>query len=187
MTDEERRKRNEYLAEWRANHPEKARADSRANYAAKREENVLKKRAYNAARREEIRAKSKEYRAANLTKVLERSSKYRDRNRSALREKNRAYAKANKHAVNARTMTRIARKFRATPAWADQCEIKKVYDLAVRLSERTGVPHVVDHFYPLRGKTVCGLHVHENLRAIPQTENLRKANRHPDQVYGARV
>ena len=64
-----------------------------------------------------------------------------------------------------------------TPAWADKERISEVYALAVKLTEQSGLPHHVDHEIPLRGRRVSGLHVHDNLRVITATENLRKRNK----------
>lgn len=66
---------------------------------------------------------------------------------------------------------------RRTPAWANQEAIRAIYDLAHRLTDETGVPHHVDHEIPLQGELVSGLHVENNLRVIPATENIRKRNK----------
>ena len=59
----------------------------------------------------------------------------------------------------------------ATPAWADMKAIKKIY------TEAKATRLTVDHIVPLRGKTVCGLHVETNLRLITRGQNSRKGNR----------
>lgn len=53
----------------------------------------------------------------------------------------------------------------------------EIYIEAQRITLSTGIPHEVDHIIPLRGRLVSGLHVHENLRIIPRTENRKKGNR----------
>ena len=68
---------------------------------------------------------------------------------------------------------RAAMQF-ATPAWANRKAIRKIYAEAKLLTEKTGVPHEVDHIVPIQGATVCGLHVEHNLQILPKTDNVRK-------------
>ena len=72
---------------------------------------------------------------------------------------------------------RRACKMQRTPAWADHAAIASVYAEAARLTRKTGIQHHVDHIIPLQGKTVSGLHVANNLRAIPAADNLKKHNK----------
>jgi hypothetical protein len=72
---------------------------------------------------------------------------------------------------------RRTEKLKRSPVWADQAAIAAVYAEAQRLTVQTGTVHHVDHFYPLQGKNVSGLHVAGNLRVIPALQNLRKGNR----------
>jgi len=72
---------------------------------------------------------------------------------------------------------RAAQKQR-TPKWANHSAIKEIYKEAKKLNM------TVDHYYPLCGETVSGLHVENNLRVIPQKENDMKSNKHPDEFYG---
>ena len=72
------------------------------------------------------------------------------------------------------------RRFRdATPKWLTKEHkraIRQLYIDAMTVSRVTGVPYVVDHFIPLLGSTVSGLHVPWNLRVITREENLAKSN-----------
>lgn len=96
-------------------------------------------------------------------------------------EKVKAHARANRQRnpdkQSAKTMRRNAQKIQATPSWASAQAIARHYESARHLTEVTGHVHHVDHIVPLRGKTVCGLHVEHNLRVVPHYINTRKSNR----------
>lgn len=87
------------------------------------------------------------------------------------------WAKSNAHLVRSNQARRNARKLHATPSWANQESIKAIYAKAVELTALTGVPHEVDHIYPLQGRLVCGLHCEKNLQVLTQFENIQKLNR----------
>jgi hypothetical protein len=88
------------------------------------------------------------------------------------------YAKANPEKRNARNMARYAATIAPQmPTWADQRKIETIYAIADFLTDRTGIDHQVDHVYPLKGKTMCGLHTHHNMRVITALDNQRKGNR----------
>jgi hypothetical protein len=70
-----------------------------------------------------------------------------------------------------------------SPEWVDRGELQAFYAEARRLTETTGVRHVVDHDVPLNHPFVCGLHVPWNLRVVPWRVNATKGNRfNPDQM-----
>jgi HrpA-like RNA helicase len=91
------------------------------------------------------------------------------------------WAKNNPEKIRSKSRARQAGKIKATPQWSDRYRCDAVYAEAARLEAQTGQKYHVDHIVPLNSKIVCGLHVPENLRAIPAIENIRKHNRHwPD-------
>lgn len=122
-------------------------------------------------------AVKKEYRAANPERIAEIAKLSRIRNPLASKEKCRARYQAKKHEYIAANKKRKADQISLTPSWADLDAIKRIYKVASRITAVTGIPHHVDHCYPLRGKMVCGLHVEHNLRVITAAENMAKYNK----------
>ena len=53
----------------------------------------------------------------------------------------------------------------------------EAHDLRKRRNLITGFDWHVDHIIPLKGKTMCGLHIWSNLQVIPKILNLRKGNK----------
>jgi hypothetical protein len=127
--------------------------------------------AYHKKRRqekyEEIRQKDLEYKAKNKDRRYHYNKKYREENAEAVRLYQANYQAKRRADVNNRT-----------PSWADLDKIRDVYAWAKLATAVTGVDHHVDHVVPIKGKTVSGLHVENNLRVIPWWENLEKSNRH---------
>jgi hypothetical protein len=91
--------------------------------------------------------------------------------------KQRAVLKAKWNRYALYTANYRASKKQRTPSWADITKMEELY----RIASESGM--TVDHYYPLNGTTVSGLHVETNLRIIPQSENDSKGNKHPEEFY----
>lgn len=139
------------------------------------------------------RASCKKTYENNKGKVLARAAIYRAAHRDEEHANRVAHYQRNKeHVAKVTKAYRLAHpdlynaafaKLRAgesMPPWADQSEILKFYTEATRLTRETGIPHEVDHIYPVKSKTSCGLHLPWNLQVLTRAENRKKANRLPE-------
>jgi 5-methylcytosine-specific restriction endonuclease McrA len=73
-----------------------------------------------------------------------------------------------------------ARKLNASPSWLtneQKSQIDSIYWLARLQQELNDEQYHVDHIVPLKGKTVCGLHVPWNLQILSAKKNMTKGNR----------
>ena len=113
----------------------------------------------------------------NKDKIQKYSKKSYYKHVEKNRNRARAWQKENKARVTANVAKRTALKKQAIPSWANLETIKKIYQEAIVLTKATGVPHEVDHIYPLQSKYMCGLHVENNLQILTKKENLSKGNR----------
>lgn len=161
------------------------------------------KKAYDKKWAEDNRERSRAIKAAWKARNPDADKVYREKNLAVLKEKARAkhlrtaernctrareWIKANPERVRANKRAYYERrrgdlilyarqreihvlKF-ATPSWANRKNISEIYKQAGELGMH------VDHVIPLRGKTVCGLHVENNLQLLTPKENMSKGNKY---------
>lgn len=135
--------------------------------------------------------KARRYRETNAERVAASRMRWLQANKERARELERRWHQNNPDWRRSRYRADYERRYaklaikwaarrmwcsQATPAWADMEKIEGIYRQAGRM-RKAGFDVHVDHIVPLRGEQVCGLHVHNNLRIIPATDNLVKGNR----------
>lgn len=139
-----------------------------------REQNIERERRRDLARYPARRDEKRAYNAGYYESKKARIKAAVDARRQRLKDTSEFRA-----ANAARQAKRNAIKHQATPPWADHQKIRAVYAWAKHL-EPLGINCEVDHIVPLRGKNVCGLHVHDNLRVVIDVENRSKGARMMD-------
>jgi len=106
---------------------------------------------------------------------------WRDKNPNKVAEINlkagKKWAKNNKGKRLATVRARQLAKKQRTPLWADRFAIEEIYKESARLTAETGIKHEVDHYYPLQGSGVSGLHVENNLQILTRSKNRSKGNK----------
>lgn len=163
-------------AKYRSENADKVKAANAEYYDKHRNEILEQKKEYYLENRSEILSDKVVYHETNREKILEYRQKYRKENIEKIKE----WEINNKHIIAKNAANRRARKLKATPNWLtedEKMEILGLYFLCKIITEDTGIQHNVDHIVPLKGKTVCGLHVPWNLQIISAEENFRKSNR----------
>jgi hypothetical protein len=106
----------------------------------------------------------------NHEKEINRTREKWRSNPNKVKRTNKNWADKNPGIWNYYSSIRRCRIRQAIPPWANLQEIKEFYKNCPK-------GYHVDHIIPLKGKTVCGLHVINNLQYLPAKENLKKFNR----------
>jgi hypothetical protein len=168
---------------WKDENREAMNARRRAAYAASIERERAyqrnKKKAKYALNPQKYRDLARRDRAKPGVKQREAAFKkvWAERNRDRLKATARRWYQRNlAHARLKLAISQAFRRQRRVP-WANQEVIAAFYAEAALLTRTTGRIHVVDHIIPLKGRTVSGLHVENNLRIVERFENARKANK----------
>lgn len=137
---------------WRIKNLEKARAMNRAYYQKNRE-NII--------------AKTSEYQRMHRDKKLKNSKRWRADNPERSRSYTRKYARLHPEII---IMTRYVRRAARHPD-RDMKICRMIVDECRRLTETTGIKHVIDHIIPISSG---GWHHHHNLQPLPLKINASK-------------
>jgi len=166
-TPEYKAKRKVYTQEYK-NKNQKKISDQKKEYRNRPEVAIREKERtdrYYADRAEEIQEKRKK-RLIDNPELAE-----------VRRQQTRAQYYKNKEYYTEKSERRRARVGKATPIWYNQEEVLELRREVKRLNKLTGTTHHLDHIVPLNGKTVCGLHCHENMQILTAKANLSKSNK----------
>lgn len=171
---------------WRANNPERA-AEQRRKLQ-RSDKHRAKRREWLSENPEMVIRWQRRYFEKNKLKRLAALKAWRIENPDRFKDAVRKWFAAHPGVARAANALHRARAVQATPPWMWSMfgkEIEKIYAKCVRVGLQTGIPHHVDHIYPLAGKTSCGLHVPWNLQILPAIENIKKRNKSPEEHNGA--
>lgn len=132
------------------------------------------------------RARVKEWVANNKEAVYASHALWAKKNKKHLATYMRNWCEKNRGNVNergARHQKKIADRGGVVPVWANIEAMRAIYKEAARITKETGISHHVDHIIPLKGKTVCGLHVETNLQILSAVLNRKKRNNLMEAAY----
>ena len=137
------------------------------------------KRQYSLANKEKETLRLKKYVLENKEKVNLAKRKWRAANKDKQHALSSAWVEVNRGRYNYLHSKRRAAKLNATPKWLtreDYCLMSDYYMMAKELEKVFPWGQQVDHIIPLQGKTVCGLHVPNNLQILSVWQNQTKNN-----------
>jgi len=159
-----------------------ARERARRRYEENPDKEREGNRRYREANPDKERERFRRWREANPDKVRERKRRWREENADKERERCRRWCEENPNKKRASSARRRSAKLQRIPPWfsdADREYEQRLHLQAEFLTLFTGIPHAVDHYYPLQGRRVSGLHCATNLQILPADMNGAKKNKHP--------
>ena len=173
-------KRREHIAEYQKQYREQT-TEKRLKYHKQHYQDNKEKRKQQSAEYRQNNVEyyseyNKQYFIDNSEKLICRSREWYQENRKQILEDKKIYYDEHHQEFIARNAKRRCQKLNATPQWYEHEKVTDLYAKSVRLTEKLGIQHHVDHIVPLQSDVVCGLHCLANLQILSALENLRKGN-----------
>ena len=138
--------------------------------------NLAKDKAWYEANKEKAKLTRAYWYEANREKSIANTKAWRKAHPDICKAYSKAWNKANPEKNTIKKAERRAAIKQRTMAWSDLEAIEAIYAKARHLTKVTGVTHEVDHYYPLQGKLVSGLHVETNIQVITRHANSVKGS-----------
>ena len=136
--------------------------------------------------RHEIRVKNYNYESwrlyyqENKDRILKYSSEWAKKNKNRKLKVASEWRKTKPLYLQLKAVNDRLRATKNTPSWLTESHkdhISQFYKAAHELTLFYGIKYEVDHIEPIKGKTVCGLHVPWNLQILTQRDNRVKNNK----------
>ena len=113
----------------------------------------------------------------------ERNRAWRKKNAASISDQKKEYYEKNKEQIKKRKRELYLERRQRMVDWEQELTslVKtEARDLVKKRKKETGIDWSIDHEVPIKGKTVSGLDVWNNLQVIPLVENKRKHNNYED-------